>query len=258
MHLIFIRHGDPDYKNDSVTQKGKREIELLSERVKSWKVSKVYSSPFGRAQVTAQEVCKGLNCNYEVLDWIREFNYDLRDLKTGKRRIAWDWLPREYFKEKKHFDVYSWFKTKTMRTGNIEKYYNLVCSNFDKLLEDYDYTRIEKKLPVYNCFPHKTKEEALIDDHLMAEQKNIDETNLVFVCHMGVMFAILSHLTGISPVQLWQGFFVAPSSVTIIGTQERIPGEVDFRIQTMGDISHLYSGKESVSSSGYFGHCLSF
>ena len=29
MHLIFIRHGDPDYKNDSVTQKGKREIEFF-------------------------------------------------------------------------------------------------------------------------------------------------------------------------------------------------------------------------------------
>ena len=30
MRLIFIRHGDPDYKNDDVTEKGKREVELLT------------------------------------------------------------------------------------------------------------------------------------------------------------------------------------------------------------------------------------
>ena len=30
MHLIFIRHGDPDYTIDSVTEKGKKELELLA------------------------------------------------------------------------------------------------------------------------------------------------------------------------------------------------------------------------------------
>ena len=33
MHLIFIRHGDPDYSIDSVTEKGKCEIELLGKRI---------------------------------------------------------------------------------------------------------------------------------------------------------------------------------------------------------------------------------
>ena len=37
MKLIFIRHGDPDYKNDSLTEKGMIEAELLSERVINWK-----------------------------------------------------------------------------------------------------------------------------------------------------------------------------------------------------------------------------
>lgn len=37
MRLIFIRHGDPDYEHDDLTQKGKREVELLTKRVTSWK-----------------------------------------------------------------------------------------------------------------------------------------------------------------------------------------------------------------------------
>ncbi len=33
MRIIFIRHGDPDYQNDSLTKKGIREAKLLSQRV---------------------------------------------------------------------------------------------------------------------------------------------------------------------------------------------------------------------------------
>ena len=32
MRLIFIRHGDPDYVHDTLTEKGKREAELLAQR----------------------------------------------------------------------------------------------------------------------------------------------------------------------------------------------------------------------------------
>lgn len=53
MRLIFIRHGDPDYVHDTLTEKGKREAELLAQRVKNWDVSKFYVSPLGRAQLTA-------------------------------------------------------------------------------------------------------------------------------------------------------------------------------------------------------------
>lgn len=49
MRLIFIRHGDPDYVHDTLTEKGKREAELLAQRVKNWDVSKFYVSPLGRA-----------------------------------------------------------------------------------------------------------------------------------------------------------------------------------------------------------------
>ena len=36
MRIIFIRHGDPDYEKDSLTEKGWREAALLAERVSRW------------------------------------------------------------------------------------------------------------------------------------------------------------------------------------------------------------------------------
>ena len=33
MKILIIRHGDPDYTIDSLTEKGKTEAELLSDRI---------------------------------------------------------------------------------------------------------------------------------------------------------------------------------------------------------------------------------
>ena len=53
MNLIFIRHAEPDYTIDSLTEKGFREAEMLANRTKDWNVDEVYVSPLGRAQDTA-------------------------------------------------------------------------------------------------------------------------------------------------------------------------------------------------------------
>lgn len=51
MRIIFIRHGDPDYVNDSLTEKGIREAELLAKRVAKWdNITQFYCSPLGRAK----------------------------------------------------------------------------------------------------------------------------------------------------------------------------------------------------------------
>ena len=34
MRLVFVRHAEPDYENDSLTEKGFREAEILKERLK--------------------------------------------------------------------------------------------------------------------------------------------------------------------------------------------------------------------------------
>lgn len=51
MRLIFIRHADPDYVKDSLTEKGWREAELLARRTAQWKVDHIFCSPLGRAGI---------------------------------------------------------------------------------------------------------------------------------------------------------------------------------------------------------------
>ena len=47
MRIIFVRHAEPDYSDDSLTEKGKREALLLAERAKEWNVKDIYVSSFG-------------------------------------------------------------------------------------------------------------------------------------------------------------------------------------------------------------------
>ena len=53
MRLLIIRHGDPDYEQDSLTPKGWCEAELLSERISKMNIKDFYVSPLGRAKATA-------------------------------------------------------------------------------------------------------------------------------------------------------------------------------------------------------------
>ena len=71
MKLLFIRHGDPDYTIDSLTEKGWKEAEFLSEKIAALDVRDFYVSPLGRAKDTA-------SYRMQVAERIRR-----KDQKTG-------------------------------------------------------------------------------------------------------------------------------------------------------------------------------
>jgi len=76
--------------------------------------------------------------------------------------------------------------------------------------------------------------------------------NLIFIRHGDPDYSIDSHLLGIPAPLLWQGAFVAPTSVTVLTTEERVKGDAYFRLRTLGDCAHLYVSKEPYSRSGFF------
>lgn len=230
MKLIFIRHGDPDYERDSLTPRGWREAEALSERVAKWKVDNFYLSPLGRAQDTAGVSLKLLDRKGETRDWLREFNAPIIDTETGNRRIPWDLMPSYWTDKPLLYDKDSWHEFSLMRTGNVSSEYKRVCQGIDEILSEHGYKR---------------------HGGYYTTEKGNDKT-LVFFCHLGVEFVILSYLFGVSAPAMWQNFFVAPTSVTVLETEEREKGIAYFRCKRLGDISHLYAAGIEPSNSGFF------
>ena len=118
MRLMIIRHGDPDYSIDSLTERGWREAELLSDRIAKLKVKNFYVSPLGRAKDTASLTLKKMNRTAEECEWLREFPCMIcRPDVGGARTIAWDWLPEDWTADPRYFDRNEWCRTEIMREG---------------------------------------------------------------------------------------------------------------------------------------------
>ena len=98
MRIIFVRHGEPDYSTDSLTENGKKEAEALAERTSKWNVDKFYVSPQGRAKETAAPTLKKMGREAVEYPWLREFSYRVRDKLLGIDHCAWDFMPQDYFR----------------------------------------------------------------------------------------------------------------------------------------------------------------
>lgn len=234
MRLIFVRHAEPDYAHDSLTEKGFREAALLAERAARWRVDEFYCSPLGRAQATAFPTLKKTGREATTYDWLREFDAPVIDWETGKQRLCWDLLPGYWTKIPEMYGVDTFLQTDLMRSGRVKEEYQRVCEGLDKIIAAHGYVR---------------------DGKMYRTQKHNEDTVVLF-CHMGVTFFMLSHLLNISPVNLIHGMFLPPSSVSIVSTEEVKEGEAYFRCQTLGDTSHLYIAGEPVSHMGYFAEIL--
>ena len=111
MKLLFIRHGDPDYEKDSLTEKGWHEAELLGQRMANTPVTAFYVSPLGRAKDTASKTLQKVGRDATELAWLREFHAPIPDFHTGEPRIAWDQLPADWTAEPKYYDRTRWSET---------------------------------------------------------------------------------------------------------------------------------------------------
>lgn len=234
MKLLFIRHGEPDYAHDILTEKGWREAELLAGRIAPLDVRQYYVSPLGRAQDTARPTLQKAGRTAVTLDWLREFTGRVRKPNLPDQdSIAWDWLPQDWTADERFFSDRAWSQNEAMAAGGVGAVYDSVIRSFDALLAQYGYQRQGR---LYR-----------------AAAPNND--TLVFFCHFALECVLLSRLINVSPMVLWHGLCAEPSSVTTVATEERRPGAAYFRVLQFGDISHLYAHGEPPSFMARFCEC---
>ena len=255
MKIILIRHGDPDYANDTLTEKGWREARLLAERISKWEVTDFYTSPLGRAKATASCTLEKMNRTASVLDWAQEFCYFIDDPITGKHGVPWDFVPSFWSKDSLMFDKEGFVNAEIMKTNpDISVKYKEVCQNLDKLLEGYGYVRenhFYRTTGKKEVFIHSTiAPDGSIGSGIETQKK--EEPLIVIFCHLGAACIMLSHLLNISFPLLCHGFFLPTTSITVLNSEERWSNEAYFRVQTMGDASHLTAGGEPISVAGSF------
>ena len=229
MKLLIIRHGDPDYVNDTLTEVGKIEAELLAKWLTPRTIDKIYVSPLGRAKATAEYTMKAKGMEATVCDWLREFPAKVTKPNRGDS-VAWDWLPADWTKIEEFFSRTDWSSVPAMKDADVPAIYANVIKNFDALLAEHGYVREGNAYRVTKA----------------------NEDTIAFFCHFGLESVLLSHLLNISPMLLWHGTCAAPTSVTTINTEERIQGTAYFRMAEFGSVAHLTSQGVEPSFSARF------
>lgn len=229
MKLLIVRHGDPNYVIDSLTETGWKEAELLSDRLSKLDVTKCYCSPLGRAKDTAAATLKKLGMEAEICPWLQEFLPRV-NRPDRENSVSWDWLPQDWTAYPDFFDKDRWMNHPAFLAAGVGEEANRVWQGLDELLARHGYRREGNLYRV--------------------EQAN--EDTIILFCHFGLESVLLAHLLNVSPMILWHGSCALTTSVTTLITEERREGYAYFRMNGFGDISHLYAAGQEPSFSARF------
>ena len=225
MKIVIIRHAEPDYKNNTLTEKGFREAKILGEYYKDEKIDVIYTSPLPRALYTAQAL-RGNRPLYEE-KWLEEFWHPINI--DGRERHNWDFLPSDIEKYPELVS-HKFLTSDFCKPVHMKEMYDEVIKHFDEILEKHGYKREGSYYRVVK--PNKD--------------------TIVFVCHLGMMSLLMSRLSGIPYSQIAQYFFVAPTGVTTYVSEEREEGIAQFRCREFGNYDHLKVKNEPFSKFGSF------
>mmetsp|Transcript_10626 Transcript_10626/g.32525 ORF Transcript_10626/g.32525 Transcript_10626/m.32525 type:complete len:256 (-) Transcript_10626:112-879(-) len=235
MRLVIVRHADPEYSVDGLTEDGKMQAQALAKRFAQGfdgKITRLYTSPKGRARATAKYTEDVLSMTAEVEDWTKELSHWGRldqNARPGEGGMAlWD-MSAEFIRD---FDPLLTEHTQWKEVADLAKVkeeYDELCAKSDAFLSRHGYVR--------ECGKYRT------------ERKTRDV--IVVFCHGGFGLTWLSHLLQIPLATVWANFWLAPSSVTTILFEERSADFATPRALAISDLSHLLAADLQTVNSKY-------
>lgn len=237
MRVLIIRHGDPYYPTDSLTEKGYREAELLSEKLKNEGITNIYFSPHGRAQLTAEPTAKKTGIKPIMLEWLREFPAQLEwEYNTDyfkNMKSPWNMPPELWTNDDKIYNIQQWKNSEILKGSKVAQTYEYVCGKFDKLLAEHGFVR--------NGGYYDITEKG---------ENNTD--TIALFCHFGLGTSLIAHVLNMPLISAWNSIFLPTSSVTTLYMERHINDRPIAHgiFAGIGDTSHLYAGNEPISCSG--------
>jgi probable phosphoglycerate mutase len=217
MRLYIIRHGDPDYKNDCLTERGRQEAETLAELLCSLHLTHIYTSPLGRALETAKPAASRLSLPDTVLPWVRELTgiyYDVPDFG----QFAPFSIPGEVLYRISPVPQYEgWDKQKYFNDPAFRLLIDEMSAGSDALLAAHGYVREDA---LYRC-----------------ECPNEDQ--IAVFCHQGIGTTWLAYLLHFPYQAAWAGLWQACTSITTIHFEHHSPFFAVPRMIGMGETPHI-------------------
>lgn len=229
MRLYLIRHGDPDYKNDCLTDAGHTEAIALGEYIAEIGIDHLYNSPLGRARQTANHIATATGLKTTTLEWTSELPY----LPVIEKGISyWD-IHGHLVRQPDYLDnPNQWNAISQFTEVPLKQIYQSIVKHSDEFLASLGY---ERQNGIYTVHCPSTLKVAVI-------------------CHAAFSLLWLSHLLAMPLPLMWVGFHLHPTSITTVLFDEREPGTATPRCIGLGETPHLYQKKIPLSQVGVWGN----
>ena len=223
MLLYIVRHGDPIYSTDSLTERGKLQAEAVAKRLADAGINKVFSSPMGRAKMTAEPTCRllGLECNIE--DWAHEIQRErLTPFPDGELKSITA-LQNTYFRENGNIDLpyERSYECQGIDQSNMKTAVDYIERGGRDFLERLGY---KEENGIYRILRN-------------------NEDKVALFCHAAMGRAWISTLLHIPLHIMWSSFAYTHTGVTVIEFANNENGITAPRCRCFSDMSHLFADR---------------
>ena len=220
MLLYIVRHGEPVYDPDRLTELGRRQAEALSHRLAVHGLDRIFTSPNGRARETAEPTCRALGISPETEPWMSE---DLTWSEFSNNGEEWSFMAADC-REMKSDSMTSpgarWFDSPAFAHSSApESGWQRIAAESDRFTERLGYVRSGS---VYR-----------ID--------RPSEERIAAFCHQGFGLTWLAYLLGIHPCLFWSSFDMTHSGVTVLHFENFASGYTAPRCLCLSDTSHIFA-----------------
>ena len=132
MRIVFVRHGEPDYEHDCLTETGRKQAAAAAARLERENITEIYSSPMGRARETAGFTAERLQLPVTVLNFMHEISWGGPDIPDGGH----PWTLSSRMMAGEGFDFYKedWREHPYFKNNAATEYYDRVGACFDEFL----------------------------------------------------------------------------------------------------------------------------
>ena len=142
MRILFVRHGEPDYARDCLTEAGQIQAKKAAERLRGEGIEELWSSPMGRARETAQAAADVLGLPVRTLDFMEEVRWGSTDgaelFASGHPWAVADEMARRGVELNRP----DWRESPWFRTNLVVACVDRIEQGIDDWLAGYGYSRV--------------------------------------------------------------------------------------------------------------------
>ena len=237
MLLYYIRHGDPIYNPDSLTDLGKRQAEALSRRLAAHGIDRIFASPSTRAVQTAEPTAPILKKDIELLDFCHEnlawADFSVPDTDGENRWIFDNGKYLELFASREVFELgRQWYTHPEFKGFNFKAGVERIDKGVDEFLLSLGYEH-DRERALYRAVNGGSNE------------------RIALFAHQGFGMSFISSVLDMPYPQVSTRMDITHSGISVFYFDERA-GVVVPKLLMLSNDSHIFNDRLPTKYNNFF------